>query len=162
MLVPLAERCGHTQGIDLSDAMLAICQDKLRRAKMPVTKAWVAIGDICNFNLSRTFDLIIAPYRVLQNLETDSQIQGLFRCLRLHLSSRGTCVLNVFRPHAEPGGIAPELGQQQGDVSLAGRGRGRPSDVSREVRSHRLRPADFYPELIWRRYEHEAMVDEAV
>src|SRR5437899_5371328 len=80
VLVPLAGRCGYIHGIDRSEAMLAVCRDKLRRAKIPVTKAQIALGDISDFALGRTFDLIIAPFRVLQNLETASEVHGFFRC----------------------------------------------------------------------------------
>ena len=48
--------------------------------------------------MDRKFDLIIAPYRTVQNLETDGEIDGLFRCIRSHLAVGGSCILNVFNP----------------------------------------------------------------
>jgi len=97
-LIPLVPSCGYMHGIDLSDAMLARCQQKLDVAGIPSSKAHVERGDITNFALGRTFDLIIAPYRVFQNLETDRQVEGLFNCVRNHLRATGTCILNVFHP----------------------------------------------------------------
>src|SRR5262249_36467985 len=98
VLLPLAAKCGFIHGIDQSQAMLARCLQKLQAAAIPPTKARVALGDITQFALSRAFDLIIAPYRVFQLLETDAQVDGLFQCVRAHLAPGGTCILNVFHP----------------------------------------------------------------
>src|SRR5689334_4940079 len=103
VLLPLAAVCGFIHGIDRSQAMLAWCLQKVQAAAIPPTTARVELGDITDFALRRTFDLIIAPYRVFQLLETDAQIDGLFRCVRAHLAPRGTCILNVFHPQ---GGFA--------------------------------------------------------
>jgi len=82
--------------------MPAICQKKLQQAGIPSNKAQVEVGDITNFDLGRRVDLIIAPYRVFQNLETATQVDGLFRCVWKHLSLAGTCILNVFKPNRDP------------------------------------------------------------
>jgi SAM-dependent methyltransferase len=102
VLVPLTATCKFIYGIDLSEAMVARCNEKLEKAEIPASKAVAEVGDISKFDLGRTFDLIIAPYRVFQNLETDREIAGLFRCIRKHLASNGSCVLNVFKPFREP------------------------------------------------------------
>ena len=78
--------------------MLTICRKKLREAAIAPGKVVVDIGDITECDLGATFDLVIAPYRVLQNLETDGEVAGFFRCVRTHLAPGGTCILNVFRP----------------------------------------------------------------
>src|SRR2546430_715853 len=86
ILTPLAEKCGYIHGLDLSEAMVAVCRRKLDATGIAPTKAQVEVQDITNFALNQTFDLIIAPYRVLQNLETDGAVIGLFRCIRQHLT----------------------------------------------------------------------------
>src|SRR5262249_6680782 len=70
VLLSLAQKCGYIHGLDLSEAMVAVCRRKLAAAGITPTKAQVEVRDITNFALHQTFDLIIAPYRVLQNLET--------------------------------------------------------------------------------------------
>src|SRR5215471_18611729 len=102
VLIPLAAGCRAIQGIDVSEAMLARCRQKLQAAGIPPTKAQVALGDITNFALGRTFDLIIAPYRVFQLLETEAQVDGLLRCVREHLAPGGTCILNVVHLRQDP------------------------------------------------------------
>ena len=98
VLLPLAAACGSVYGLERSPAMLARCRQKLQAAGMPPTKAWAALGDITHFALGCSFDLIIAPYRVFQLLETEALMAGLFRCVRAHLAPGGTCILNVFHP----------------------------------------------------------------
>jgi ubiquinone/menaquinone biosynthesis C-methylase UbiE len=100
VLLLLSEACRHIHGIDHSEGMLDVCRRKLREALAPESKAKVQTGDITDLNLGWTFDLIIAPYRVIQNLETDAQLDGLFETVNRHLSPHGTCILNVFMPNA--------------------------------------------------------------
>jgi SAM-dependent methyltransferase len=117
VLLPLVDFCGDIRGLDLSEAMLAICQKKLQEAGIPSGKATVERGDITAFALGRTFDLIIAPYWVFQNLETEIQVDGLFQCVRKHLRPAGTCLLNVFKPHWDPEALCREWCTE--DESLA-------------------------------------------
>ncbi|MEM9753348.1 MAG: class I SAM-dependent methyltransferase [Planctomycetota bacterium] len=101
VLLPLAERCAFIHGVDHSDAMLEICRDKLRRRWVPIDRAQIQRGDITNLDLGRTFDLITAPFRVMQNLETDAQINGLLETIRRHLAPDGRAILNTFCPRGD-------------------------------------------------------------
>ena len=160
MLLPLTQRCRYVEGIDRSEAMLQVCREKLRQAKIPEAKARVAVGDISEFTLGRTFELIIAPYRVLQNLETDSQLTQLFRCIHAHLSPGGSCVLNVFKPKLEREELRRAWSTIQEtlywEVAVEG-GRVTCHERRGQIDPDRL---ILYPELIWRRYRGEALVDE--
>jgi len=162
VLMSLAKGCGYIHGLVLSEAMVAICRWKLEAAGIAVTKAQVEVTDITNFALGQTFDLIIAPYRVLQNLETDAAVTGLFRCVRQHLTPGGSCILNVFRPNGEAETLRREWCTEKEklcwEVAIEGC----------RVTCHDRRPrmdSDkmvLYPELIYRRYQGETLVDEAV
>jgi SAM-dependent methyltransferase len=161
VLLPLSRHCGYIHGVDSSEAMLAICRAKLRQARLSPSEAKVTLSDVTDFRLDRTFDLVIAPYRLVQTLETDMQLDGLFQCIRAHLSPSGTCVVNVARPE----GGAEELQRKwstdderfvwkvpfdDGYVTC----HERRSDLA-------IEPLVLYPELIWRRYEDAVVVDEA-
>ena len=87
---PLAEDCGFIHGLDHSAAMLAICRSKLDKAGFLGSKAKLTESDISDFDLSDRFDLIIAPYRVVQNLGTEAQLEGLFECVRRHVARGGS------------------------------------------------------------------------
>jgi SAM-dependent methyltransferase len=101
ILIPLAKDVGFIQGIDASIEMLAICKRKIAQQALPQTKAKVEVGDITDFELGHEFDLIIAPFRVIQNLETDTELSRMFQSIRKHLKANGSCILNAFRPYAE-------------------------------------------------------------
>jgi SAM-dependent methyltransferase len=111
--VPLAEEGGYIHGLDLSEAMVAVCRRKLAATGIAPTKARAEVQDITNFALQQTFDLITAPYRVLQNLETEAAVSGLFRCIRQHLTPGGSCILNVFRPEGDPETLRREWRTEQ-------------------------------------------------
>lgn len=158
----LAPHCQYIQGIDISPAMISICRGKLLRAGIPETRARVIEGDITDFNLNRTFDLIIAPFRVLQNLETDQELDGLFGCIRRHLAKNGTCILNVFRPYLEPDELRKNWATTEEEFSwevLVEGGRLACYDRRAHIDAENL---ILYPELIYRRYEGETLVEESL
>jgi SAM-dependent methyltransferase len=162
VLLPLAAWCGFIHGIDRSQAMLARCLQKVQAAAIPSTKARVELGDITDFALGRAFDLIIAPYRVFQLLETEAQVDGLFQCVRAHLAPGGTCILNVFHPQSGFEGVqqawerATEFCRWKvtvDGVRLRCDERWLRLDAERHI---------LYPELVYRRYVGGAWVEDAV
>jgi len=165
VLVPLAQTGAHMHGLDHSPAMLAICRQKLAVTGIDESRARVERRDICEFSLKRHFDLIIAPFRVMQNLESDSQVEGMLECIREHLSPGGTCVLNVFKPKYEPEEMR-RCWIRQGEVTVAEL----QSPDNRGVRyvySERWPRMDaerliLYPEIIYRYYENEQLINESV
>jgi SAM-dependent methyltransferase len=162
VLIPLAARCRAIQGIDISEAMLAHCRQKLQAAGIPASKAQVAPGDITHFALGRTFDLIIAPYRVFQLLETEAQVDGLLQCVREHLAPGGTCILNVVHVQQDLETLRQEWGMTtevfQWEVPVEG---GR---LRCDERRPRMDPERriLYPELVYRRSEGDAWIESAV
>ncbi len=160
--LPLVPYCKYIQGIDISPAMISICRGKLLRADIPPGRARVEEGDITDFDLGRTFDLVIAPFRVLQNLETDLEIDSLFGCICKHLAPNGTCVLNVFRPYLEPEALRRQWctpdERESWQVPLDG-GRLVCYDRRTHMDAERL---VLYPELIYRRYEGEILAEESI
>ena len=152
VLLPLASSCGYIHGMDSSAAMLARCREKVERAQLSSERVQLTLGDIAHFELRRRFDLIIAPFRLFQNLETESDVHGLMDCIRDQLAESGSAILNVFRPKLPPDEMRRmwcEPGERQdGETTLV--------DGSRLVWGHRrLRlnhdPLIVYPELIYRR-----------
>lgn len=160
--LPLASYCRFIQGIDKSAAMLSIGRRKLHAAGIPPSKARMKKGDIADFNLGRKFELIIAPFRVFQNLETDAEVDGLFRCIRRHLAPGGTCVLNVFRPLLDPEDLRKKWSvaaeELSWEIPIEG-GRLACFDRRGHIDADRL---ILYPELIYRKYEVQSMVEENI
>jgi SAM-dependent methyltransferase len=100
VLTALAKISDEIHGVDASPSMLEVCKRKLLDSPIPRCRVSLHVADIASFDLGRTFDLIIAPFRVVQNLDTDSMLHGLFDCVDRHLSKSGSCLLNAFRPYA--------------------------------------------------------------
>jgi SAM-dependent methyltransferase len=162
VLLPLAAACGAIYGMDRSPAMLARCVQKLQAAGIPRTKAWAELGDITDFALGRQFDLIIAPYRVFQLLETAVQVEGVFRCVGAHLAPGGTCILNVFHPQGgfervrQAWETAPEVCLWEATVDGV--------RLRCDERRARLDPAQriLYPELVYRHAVGDTWIEDAV
>lgn len=162
VLVPLAGSCAYIHGVDASPAMLSICRDKLGKAQIPATEARVEIGDIANLNLGKVFDLITAPYRVFQNLETDAEVRGFFESVHRHLASEGRCILNVFMPNREPAALREEWISEEEypcwEVPIEG---GRITCHGKNARMDKDKMI-LYPELIYRTYRGGTLQDEAI
>ncbi len=158
----LLPSCGYYHGLDISPAMISICRDKLVKAGIPRMKVQVEEQDITNFKLDRTFDFIIAPFRVLQNIETDSEVDGLFGGIRRHLAKNGTCILNVFKPNRDREALRREWVSSEERLSWEV-----PVEGGRLACFDRRPAMDgekmiLYPELIYRRYAGEVLQEEAV
>lgn len=160
--VALAPHCGFIHGMDLSPAMLELCRSKVAKTDLPPERVAILMGDISSFALKRRFDLIIAPFRVLQNLETIAEVDGLLHCVHVCLAPGGTCILNVFRPFCGPdelreGWLVP--GERLNwEVPIEG---GRVSCSDRRVRIDKEQMV-IYPDLVYRRYQGLALAEEVV
>lgn len=158
--LPLARRADFVQAVDLSPAMVARCLERLQRAGIDPLRATAEIGDITQLDLGKRFDLILAPYRVFQNLASDREVAGLFETIHAHLAPGGHCILNTFRPYADAANLierwktpAEDLDWEQrvgSDVVRCFARRGR-------VQAH---PLVIYPDLVYRRYRGERLVEE--
>jgi SAM-dependent methyltransferase len=93
----LAE-AGHTVvGLELSDAMRSIAQQKITAARLADRVTLVA-GDMRRFTLDRRFGLVIAPLNTfLHNLTLDDQLATL-SSIHKQLRPGGLLVLDCFNP----------------------------------------------------------------
>ena len=160
VLIPLSRHCDFIVGVDHSSAMLAICQEKLQKHQISQNNAELVHEDITSLALQRKFGLIIAPFRVFQNLDTDEEVDAFFRSIHRHLSPHGSCILNVFNPNA-PANDLLETWRDHNEVY------GWEKPLGSGVLKHYYRrkkikkkPLVLYPELIYRYYENEKLVDE--
>jgi SAM-dependent methyltransferase len=157
--LPLARQDRRVVGLDHSPAMLAILREKLE-AVGAAPAIEVVRADITRFQLSRTFDLIIAPFRVIQNLETDDEVTRLLDHVRGHLARDGAAILNAFNPHRprdQMGTTWCQSEQLSWEVETAD---GRVACFDRRERLDPERMV-LYPTLVYRRYVGEELRDEA-
>ena len=100
ILFPLA-RTGFTiTGIDNSDTMLAIAQEKLAQEAAPVqARITLVEGEMTQVNVDGRFALIIIPYNTLLHLKP-TQINQTFSSLRKHLATNGRLYIDLINPFA--------------------------------------------------------------
>ncbi len=155
VLVALAEQAAYVFGLDHSSAMLAMAAQKLVVARLNSDRAVVEAGDITDFDLTtRTppFDLIIAPFRVMQNLESDEQIARLMGCIARHLAPGGQAILNTFCPRGGPEEIKAFWESRDGSQPTWSHPDGEETVSMTDVCTrYRDEPLIVYPELTYRR-----------
>lgn len=100
ILLPIA-RAGHTvDGLDASPEMLERCRTKLRE-ELDAVRSRVTLhqGDARAFDLGRRFDLVMAPFRVVQHLTTIEDQLGFLASVARHLAPGGRLTFDVFNPN---------------------------------------------------------------
>jgi len=97
VLIPLMKQRVNITGIDYSQSMLNECLRKIR--EMGLRNAKIILGDIRDFQLQESFDMIIAPFWVIQCIESIQDFQKCLLCIKKHLSTKGFCILNIFHPY---------------------------------------------------------------
>jgi SAM-dependent methyltransferase len=159
--IPLAAHCASIHGLDRSPAMVQIGKTKIAEAGL-MDRIHLEVADISSFELSGRFDYVIAPFRVLQNLESDAEVDGLLRCIREQLEPSGRCTLNVFLPNRDPDAMRTDWVCEDErfawEVETAD-GVVRCYEKRARVDAERL---VLYPELIYRRFKREELIEEAV
>jgi SAM-dependent methyltransferase len=118
VLLPLSEHCRSIQGIDVSDGMIGVCRQKLTSSQVNGEKISIEVCDARMFRVKKTFDLIIAPFRVFQNIENDEDVKAFFETVRLQLAENGRCILNVFKPWMDEPGVRREWEQMRENRKL--------------------------------------------
>ena len=162
VLVSLLGACGYIHGIDHSEEMLSLCLAKLRERNVPPDQARAELGDITNLSLPAQFDFVIAPFRVLQTLETDAEVNGLFRTIRQHLTPGGSCILNAFNPKYDPEGLLKDWISLEEYLDWEAPYRG--GWLTCHIRRPRMDRERFvlYPELIYRWNEQDVLKETMV
>jgi SAM-dependent methyltransferase len=100
VLVAAAQAGCAVTGLDNSTRMLERCRAKVEslcervRGRISLFQA-----DMTNFQLARTFKLIIVPFRPIQHLSTTREQLSFLRCLHEHLQPGGRLVFDVFNPN---------------------------------------------------------------
>ena len=163
VLVPLAAAGADVLGVDSSAAMLEVCQRRIADAELATCRARVTPADITRLDLQQEFDLIIAPYRVLQNLASDAEVKGLLEGIERHLAPEGRATLNCFNPMLPKGRLVNEWCTNAETLCWEAL-----TPEGNRVTCHDIRPRlteaplVLYPELIYREYSKEELINETV
>lgn len=100
VLLPIA-RAGYTiDGLDSSPHMVERCETKLFAEPESVReRVHLHRGDVRSFNLGKKFDLVTAPFRVLQHLTTVEDQLAFLDAVARHLQPGGRFCFDVFNPN---------------------------------------------------------------
>lgn len=99
ILLPIARSGPTIDGLDASPEMLERCRTKLRDEPEAVRRrVTLHEGDARGFDLGRSFDLVIAPFRVVQHLTTIEDQLSFLDSVARHLAPGGRFTFDVFNP----------------------------------------------------------------
>ncbi len=93
--IPMAEEGFEVVGLDLSQAMLAEARNKTHSRNFRLQ--WVH-GDMTQFSLGRSFNLIFLPSNNLCHLLSLREVEACFKSVRSHMSTDARFVIDVFVP----------------------------------------------------------------
>jgi SAM-dependent methyltransferase len=92
-LIPLARRGYEVVGIDKSEWMVKLAEEKIRKHNLP---ARVLVADALDFNLDEKFDACIAMFAVISYIvQTDDLIKA-FKNVRRHLKSGALFIFDYW------------------------------------------------------------------
>lgn len=100
--IALAEAGYTVTGLDLSPAMLDLARRKTAALPPSVAQRLTFVhGDMSEFDLGRTFPLILVPFRAFQHLLEPAAQRSALTCMRRHLMPGGHLVIDLFDPRLE-------------------------------------------------------------
>ena len=146
--ISLAKNGFKTYGIDLSDSMLEQLELKLALEPENV-KSNIAFDkfDISDFDVGRSFSLVIIPFRSFQSLISEDSQRGCLKCVHKHLDMNGVFIVNAFKPYKrlDESWVYPEMVQwetidENTGSKITKKHKGNKIDVSRQI---------IYPEMIY-------------
>lgn len=149
-------------GIDISRAMIKICKETLLEIGHKKKNYDLTVADITNFNLNKKYDLIIAPFRVIQNIEKEQDVDNMLTCIRNHLTDTGSCILNVFKPKDDREELLQAWPNDKEYLDWE-----KVVDDKRITCSHVKRNINktsmvLYPDLIYRTYSSNKLINKEV
>ncbi|MBI3663797.1 MAG: class I SAM-dependent methyltransferase [Acidobacteria bacterium] len=98
VLIPTAAAGVPIAGLDLSEAMLARCREKLA-AQPPEVRERVRLvrASMTSFDLGETFPLVTTPFRAFQHLISIDDQLACLRSVHRHLAPGGRLILDMFQ-----------------------------------------------------------------
>lgn len=142
VLIPIARSGVAITGVDLSNHMLEICQQRLADETQEVrSRVDLLQGDMGSVNIGRKFRLVTSPFRAFQHLlSVEAQLRTLENAYN-HLLPDGRLILDVFNPslHAL---TADNLGEEFGEEPEFHLPDGR-----RVLRTHRIVERDHIDQI---------------
>lgn len=102
VLIPTAQAGISIVGLDRSQDMLAVAQEKMAALGVETEgRIRLAEEDMRSFSLGERFNLITIPFRAFLHLMTGEDQRAALHCIRDHLAGDGRLIFNIFDPRLE-------------------------------------------------------------
>lgn len=101
--LPLARAGTRVTAVDISLGLLKRLRDKAEAETLPVTTVH---ADMRDFNLERSFPLVIIPFHSLEEIHDDCDVTAALRRVRAHLAPAGRAIITLHNPARMLGGDA--------------------------------------------------------
>ena len=83
-------------GLELSTNFSNLAKKKLKGVGLPVS---IVEGDMCNFQLNKTFDLIFIGFNSFLHLLNDDDAISCLDCVKKHMNKKTRFLIDIFTPN---------------------------------------------------------------
>jgi SAM-dependent methyltransferase len=145
-------------GVDLSEAMLAEFDKKLRLFPDMRSRITLHLADMTTFDLKITFDWVIFPFRVFQALKEAGERRACLLTVRRHMGANSRAVITMFNPIPDVLASWGKKGILDFDLELPGSKR-RLRRIQNQI-SHDAKAQIFTTEHIYQVYDDQGVLEE--
>jgi len=98
ILIPIAEAGYKIHGLDISENMLIIAEEKVKEKKLS-NLVTLTIGDMANYDLAeKNFSMAFIAFRSFMHLYTQEDQLSCLECTFNHLKPGGLLIIDVYSP----------------------------------------------------------------
>jgi len=145
-------------GVDLSEAMLAEFEKKLRASPDMGSRISLHLADMTAFDLGTVFDWVILPFRVFQALKEDGERRVCLQALRRHMGLKSRAVITMFNPIPDVLAAWGKKGMIDFEVELPGSKR-RLRRIQNQI-GHDPKAQTISVEHIYQVYDDQGVLEE--
>ncbi len=95
LTIPIARAGFSISGLELEVRLIEHARNKTKNEELKIT--WIK-GDMTNFKLKKTFDLIFIALNTFSHLLTRVDIENCLKSVKNHLSKEGVFIIDTFNP----------------------------------------------------------------
>jgi len=145
-------------GVDLSEAMLAEFDKKLRTDPEMRSRITLHLADMTTYDLETIFDWVIFPFRVFQSLKEDKERRACLLATRRHMGADSRAVISMFDPSPQALASWGKKGVVDFDIELPG-SKQRLRRIQNQI-SHDEKAQVIISEHIYQVYDDRGVLEE--